>query len=81
MLEQFVLRVTDQVAEVINDGYFKGGYTFPFKEFPNAQGGVTAGFGGHTFIFVKPHFFYLFNFMGSEKSQMATIFMGRCDVF
>lgn len=78
--EQFVLRLTDQAVEVVSDNYFKDGYTFPFKEFPNAQGGVTAGFGGHTLIFVRPHFFYSFNFMSSEKSQMATVFLGRCEV-
>lgn len=80
-LERFTLKLTDQSLEVVNDGYFKDGYTFPIKELPNAQGGITAGFGGHTMIFVRPHFFYSFNFMGSEKSQMATILLGRCEAF
>ena len=79
--EQFVLRLADKAVEVVNDEYFKDGYTFPIKEFPNAQGGITAGFGGHTLMFVRPNFFYSFNYMGSEKSQMATIFLGRCEAF
>ena len=78
--EQFVLRLTDEAVEVVNDGYFKDGYRFPVKDLPNEQGGVTAGIGGHTLIFVRPHFFYSFNSMSFEKSQMATVFLGRCEV-
>lgn len=78
--EQFVLRLNDKAIEVVNDGFFKDGYTFPVKELPNELGGVTAGFGGHTLIFVRPHFFYSFTNMSFEKSQMTSVLIGRCEV-